>query len=180
MTYDLHGIWDRKTGHHSQLKGHKSDSHNFLNSDWAMQHWAKNGAPKNKLIMGVPLYGRSFTLGNKANTGINSGCWKAGTKGPITGEAGFLAYYEICMAQKKGGWTVVKDPTGSMGPYAYKGDQWVGYDDPDIIALKMDYIKKEGFGGAMVWDITMDDFKNKCGKGTWPLMKAIAKGLAKE
>ena len=32
MTYDLHGIWDRKTGHHSQLKGHKTDSHNFLNS----------------------------------------------------------------------------------------------------------------------------------------------------
>ena len=32
MTYDLHGIWDRKTGHHSQLKGHKSDSHKFLNS----------------------------------------------------------------------------------------------------------------------------------------------------
>jgi hypothetical protein len=26
----------------------------------------------------------------------------------------------------------------------------------------------------------MDDFKNKCGKGSWPLMKAIAKGLAKE
>ena len=41
------------------------------------------------------------------------------------------------MAQKKGGWTVVKDPTGSMGPYAYKDDQWVGYDDPDIIALKV-------------------------------------------
>lgn len=41
------------------------------------------------------------------------------------------------MAQKEGGWTVVKDPTGSMGPYAYKGDQWVGYDDPAIIKLKV-------------------------------------------
>eukprot|EP00116_Pleurobrachia_bachei_P008697 sb/3468959/ len=35
MTYDLHGIWDKKTGHHSQLKGHKSDSHKFLNSHYA-------------------------------------------------------------------------------------------------------------------------------------------------
>ena len=48
-----------------------------------------------------------------------------------------MAYYEICMAQKEGGWTVVKDPTGAMGPYAYKGDQWVGYDDTEIIAKKV-------------------------------------------
>ena len=51
-----------------------------------MQHYAAGGVPKNKLILGVPMYGRSFTLGNKSNTGINSGSWKAGTKGPVTGE----------------------------------------------------------------------------------------------
>jgi len=179
MTYDLAGIWDRKTGHHSQLFVHPKNSHNFLNSDWAMKHWVSQGAPANKMIMGIPLYGRSFTLGNKANTGLNSGCWKAGKKGPFTGEAGFLAYYEICADIKKGGWTIVQDPTGAMGPYAYKGDQWVGYDDQAMIAKKTAYIKKEGYGGAMVWDITMDDFHNLCGEGSWPLMKAIAKGLAK-
>ena len=32
MTYDLAGIWDRKTGHHSQLFVHPKNSHNFLNS----------------------------------------------------------------------------------------------------------------------------------------------------
>ena len=31
----------------------------------------------------------------------------------------------------------MKDPSGSMGPYAYKGDQWVGYDDTEIIAKKV-------------------------------------------
>jgi chitinase len=36
----------------------------------------------------------------------------------------------------QGGWTVVKDPEGRMGPYAYKDRQWVGYDDVDTIRRK--------------------------------------------
>ena len=45
------------------------------------------------------------------------------------------------------------------GPYAYKGDQWVGYDTPDSAAAKAEYVERMGLGGAMIWDLATDDFK---------------------
>lgn len=36
----------------------------------------------------------------------------------------------------EGGWTVVWDNEQQV-PHAYKGDQWIGYDDPAAIALKV-------------------------------------------
>ena len=32
MSYDLHGHWDKKTGHHSALYQHSQDSSNYLNT----------------------------------------------------------------------------------------------------------------------------------------------------
>ena len=47
------------------------------------------------------------------------------------------SFPQICDRIKNHGWTVVKDPEGRMGPYAYKGNQWVGYDDIDMIRYKV-------------------------------------------
>ena len=60
-----------------------------------------------------------------------------------------------------------------MGPYAYKDNQWVGYDDVDIIRRKSEYIRDNGFGGGMIWALDFDDFNNICGDGEYPLLTAI-------
>ena len=84
---------------------------------------------------------------------------------------------QICL-NLKNGWTEVKGSSCTVGPYAYKGNQWVGYDSLESVKYKMDYIKKKGLGGGMVWDVTMDDFKGACGQGKNPFLTAMRRHLA--
>lgn len=60
-------------------------------------------------------------------------------------------------------------------PYFIMGDQWVGFDDERAIRNKMHWIKKNNFGGAMVWTLDMDDFTGTvCGNNVKnPLIGAM-------
>jgi chitinase len=44
---------------------------------------------------------------------------------------------QICESLQSDGWKVEYPNRNAMGPYAYKGNQWVGYDDIDIVKLKV-------------------------------------------
>ena len=108
---------------------------------------------------------------------MNSTAGGPGAAGPLTRAKGFLAYNEICKFVNEEGWIKVSDPTNKMGPYAYKGNQWVGYDDPAIAEVKAKYILEKQFGGAMFWDLPSDDFGNRCGGGRYPIIGAVSKIL---
>ncbi len=137
----------------------------------------ENGAPADKLVMGMPLYGQAFTLNSEQNNGLNAPANQKGQAGEFTRAAGFLAYYEICDMIKNKGFNVVTDSKGRLGPYAHKGNQWVGYDDISMIRYKSNYIRKMGLAGGMVWALDLDDFKNRCGQGHHPLMNTIKEVL---
>lgn len=85
----------------------------------------------------MPLYGQSFQLVDVKNNGLNAKAPGPGQAGEFTRAAGFLAYYEICDRLYNKGWTVVKDELKRMGPYAYKGNQWVSFDDAEMIRMKV-------------------------------------------
>ena len=96
--------------------------------------------------MGIPLYGRSFTLEYESQNGINAPAVHPGPRGPITGQGGLLAYFEICYGIKQGGWTI-KDRNGVRrknqnsdkvhSPYAFKNKEWISYDDIKSIKRKV-------------------------------------------
>jgi len=69
------------------------------------------------------------------------------------------------------------DLTRSWGPYAYKGSQWVGYDDMEFLTRKARFVKQQQFGGMFVWTIDLDDFNNLCCKGSLPLLRTIAREI---
>ena len=125
------------------------------------------------MVVGIPTYGRTWTLSG-SSTSLHSAACGPGSAGPVTGEAGVLAYSEVCDNLARHGWTRVSDSTGRMGPYAYKGNQWVGYDDPAMAAVKAKYIVSNQLGGAMFWDLPSDDFKNRFGGGHYPVIRAVS------
>lgn len=62
-----------------------------------------------KIVLGVPLYARTFKLGNQNAFKPGDTAVGGGDKGPITQETGMLGYNEICMMIKQGGWKTYWD-----------------------------------------------------------------------
>ncbi|ELR49671.1 hypothetical protein M91_12437 [Bos mutus] len=68
-------------------------------------------------------------------------------------------------------------------PYAYKDTEWVGYDNIRNYKYKVDFLKENNFGGAMVWAIDLDDFLGSfCNEGKYPLILELQSllGLSSE
>lgn len=177
MSYDFHGKWESKTGHNAPLFALSSETEwrKQLSMDFGVKLWERMGAPKSKLVVGLATYGRSFTLANSAQYGMNAPTSGGGKAGEFTREAGFLAYYEICDMLKQGA-SYHWDEEQAV-PYAVQGDQWVGFDDELSIRNKVKWLNDQGYAGAMVWALDMDDFKGTCTPKKYPLIRAMAEGL---
>ncbi|KAH1024436.1 hypothetical protein HUJ05_003921 [Dendroctonus ponderosae] len=148
------------------------------------------GLPANKLLLGIPTYGRAWKLNEDSGfTGVPPvAADGAADPGPYSNEAGLLSYPEICnkIANQKeikagylGKLRKVNDPTKRYGTYAYRlPDQngengiWVGFEDPDTVGNKAAYAKAKGLGGIAVLDITLDDFRGTCVSDNFPLLRA--------
>lgn len=62
-----------------------------------MHYWLKAGAPKEKLVLGMPLYGQTFTLADAGDVKLGAPTSGPGEPGPNTGNAGAMAFYEVCL-----------------------------------------------------------------------------------
>ncbi|XP_044744290.1 chitinase-like protein 3 [Coccinella septempunctata] len=179
MAYDLHGAYDGVTGANAPLYPSSVDispSAKALTVDASIRGWIARGADPQKISMGLPLYGRTFTLSNPSLNGVGAPASVGGKPGPYTQETGMLGYLEICELQRQGGWTVNWDDN-TKTPYAYKGDQWIGYDNAESIRLKVEYAKSLNLGGTMIWSLETADFSGVCGD-KYPILTVIKNALS--
>ncbi|XP_054727592.1 mucin-2 isoform X1 [Anastrepha obliqua] len=182
LSYDFHSSHEPSANHHAPLYSLEEESeYNYdaeLNIDYSIKYYLKAGADRDKLVLGIPTYGRSYTLINEESTEIGAPSEGPGEQGDATREKGYLAYYEICQNLKEDPeWTVVQPNPNAMGPYAYRRNQWVGYDDEAIVRKKAQYVVEHGLGGIMFWAIDNDDFRGTCSGKPYPLIEAAKESM---
>ncbi|XP_054004549.1 probable chitinase 2 [Hylaeus anthracinus] len=187
MAYDYHGTWNSKVLPNSPLKGQDG-----LNVEDTINYLLSKGAPPSKLVLGLPMYGRTFILTSKPNSTqespMNQRSEPEGFKGPYTGQNGFMGYNEICeeIVDNPQSWSTGWDAESNT-PYAIKDDHVIVYDNPISMKTKVEYAMKMNLSGVMIWSIDTDDFHGHCAPlgdsldktdPTFPLMRSINVVLA--
>ncbi|CAF1050004.1 unnamed protein product [Adineta ricciae] len=163
MTYDLYGSWTNKVGHHSALFHRRGEKglEKELNTNYSMHLWIKAGCPRDRLLIGIPGYGRAFiATGGDPIKAYGQPGGVSSISSPYLGESGLLAFYEICKNELKEGFKRYWDDDHQIS-ISYKDGTWIGYDDPESVRNKCEYVKQEGLGGAMIWALDMDDASGK-------------------
>ena len=158
MSYDLSGAWDPITGHNSALYDQAANpAHDDLNLDAAVNAYLGAGTPPDKLVVGVPFYGRVFGDVGSENNGLYQADGQNVTG--TLGENGYLAYWDISanFLNDLSGFTRHWDSEGQV-PYLYNEElrQFVTYEDVESAKLKASYIRDKGLGGAMIWELSTD------------------------
>lgn len=69
------------------------------------------------------------------------------------------------------GWTVVYDQW--KGSYAYKGKEWVAFDDKQLLHNKASFVREHSLSGIAVNALTLDDAEDTCGQGKFPMLTEI-------
>ncbi|KAL1512592.1 hypothetical protein ABEB36_002159 [Hypothenemus hampei] len=166
MTYDYFGSWSNTTGQNSPLYPCSLDSayeREYLNVNASIFNWIKVGADKTKLALGIPFYGRTFTLADPDNHGIHAPSKGGGS--PLS-----LTFYQIASSYSNY-ITVWNDE--QQTPYKYKNYTWLSYDDERSVARKASYAVEQELRGVFVWHIGADDVMGTLTGTKQPLLTTI-------
>ncbi|GGJ18661.1 glycosyl hydrolase family 18 protein [Deinococcus roseus] len=168
MTYDFRGAWDATgpTNFHSNLYTDPNGPGTAPSKNYSVDNivttFLNAGVPANKLVVGIPFYGRGWTGVPNVNNGLYQ---SASGAAPGTYEAGIEDYKVL---KNFAGTKFRNAVTKQM--WVYNGSTFWSYDDEQVIADKAAYIKAKGLGGSMVWSLDGDD-------STATLAKAIYNNL---
>jgi len=144
MTYDFSGPWVDKCGHHAQLFT-PSRPHNdaaTTSCQTAVSYLTAQGVPPQKILLGVPCYGRSFL--SASNIGH-----------PYSGSAGEEGTFEYRDLPRPGAREHFDEHCGAA--YCVGGDGgFVTYDSPRSVRMKAGFVREVGLAGLFYWTGTGD------------------------
>ncbi len=144
MTYDFHGPWSSHAGHHAPLRSVAEDredgaAHSF---EAGVGYWLKRGWPREKLLAGIPCYGRGFAVSR----------WHEKPAGKAPHESN--AFREVPRLLESG-WKRRWD-AAALAPYLSKEGELISYEDPESAALKGRRARELGLRGVFFWSVDQD------------------------
>jgi len=147
MTYDFHS-GGKRAGFNSALYDHGDPSNSRLNLHDAIQAIAAKGIPKDKLVAGVPFYGRGWQGVESAEP------WNG-----VTGTLQIGGYRVIAETFLKSPDYVRHWDDVAKVPWLYNAakKEWITYEDPQSMRLKGEYVVAQNLAGAMFWELSNDD-----------------------
>lgn len=175
-----------------ELQDRKSDE----NVDGQVKYWLSNGFPPQKIILGIPTYGRAWAMDDESDLNGLPPIRISGpaTPGPYTKDAGLLSFPEVCTLVSSAPQSVktsaaptpsstqfrkISDSSKRKGTFTFKladennnGGAWIGYEEPETAGYKAGYAKAKGLGGVAIVDLTLDDFKGTCGRDKYDILNA--------
>ncbi|KAI5455674.1 chitinase [Mariannaea sp. PMI_226] len=152
MAYDYTGSWNNVTGHSANLyRSNENPNSTPFNTDSAVRAYLDGGVPPSKLVLGMPIYGRSFeqTTGmGQAFSGVGSGSWEDGVWDyKVLPKAGVTINYD--------------DVVRAYYSYDSSTGELISFDTPDTVRMKVAYLKEMGLGGSMFWEASADQSGSK-------------------
>lgn len=157
MAYDLQGPWSPVTAFAAPLfapgDGAPASS-DTLNAAAAVARTVDAGVPSDKVVLGVPLFGRGFS---------NVGADADGLFQPFSGvpegtyEAGIFDYADL--AANYVGWFDRFWHDDARAPWLHHPirREFISYDDRDSVLAKGGFAVDANLGGLGAWQVAMDD-----------------------
>ncbi|MBP1932627.1 glycoside hydrolase family 18 protein [Ammoniphilus resinae] len=164
MAYDYNGAqFSPVTGHLAPLyydEKAPNASENYI--DWVVNEYLHQGIPPEKLVLGIPLYGRSFGGVNGKDYGeyqsfnpieTPNGTWDEGKD-----YTGILDVTDIRQnyLNKRGytrHWNDISKTAYAFNPLT---KVFISYEDAESVSYKAKYIQENKLGGATFWDLSGD------------------------
>jgi chitinase len=150
MAYDFHGGWESSgpTNHHAHLHQSPCDSDT---ADWgakAIDRYLAEGVPAEKLLLGLPFYGRGWRGVSAVDAGLCQGA-RGVPRG--TYEKG-VEDYSVLAARNMPSFC----DANAGAHWTFDGQEFWTFDNPLSIAWKTSYIRGHNLRGAMFWEMSGD------------------------
>ncbi|OIS97182.1 hypothetical protein A4A49_21324 [Nicotiana attenuata] len=156
--YNYKGSWDTSATGAPALLYDKSSN---ISTSYGISAWKQNRIPSTKLVMGIPLFGKTWKLKDPNDHRIGAPAIGVGP-----GTQGEMSYNDIVTFISENNATIVYN-NETVSTYSYVGTNWIGYDDINSITAKIKYAKTQGIGGYFFWALGYDD-------SNWTLSRAAS------
>ena len=148
MTYDFFTGGANQTGHHSNLYKSQYDTSD-RSASRAVEEHINAGIPVEKLVLGVPFYGRWWKGVNPEDNGLYQNS---------IGKRGSYSYKAIADSLSNTAFVSYWDDSASA-PYIWRSRDslFLTYENPKSLKNKIDYVKIKKMGGIMFWQFNGDN-----------------------